>query len=111
MAKIADAVFTGGSGTKYNFEVYTVGQEFNAVGAVYVFTTRILNQQQRRGVHTFAYVGQTGDLSERFDNHHKAQAINNCNPNCICVHVENNEHSRLAIERDLIAGHTTRCND
>jgi predicted GIY-YIG superfamily endonuclease len=109
MAKIADAVFTGKSGTTYNFQVYPFGQAFNAVGAVYIFTTRTVDALNK-GTHTFAYIGQTGDLSERFDNHHKAVQIKAQNPNCICILVDNNEESRRAIETDMIAGNKTPCN-
>jgi predicted GIY-YIG superfamily endonuclease len=110
MAKIADATFAGVSGAKHTFEVYAVGTTFNAVGAVYIFTKRTL-AQDGTGVHTFVYIGQTGNLSERFDNHHKAQCITNKSPNCICVQVENNEQTRRAIETDLCRAHRTPCND
>jgi hypothetical protein len=108
MAKIATAVFSGKSGNKYNFDVYPFGQAFNAVGAIYIFTTRTV--ANGAGSHRFAYIGQTGDLSERFDDHHKAKDIRAQYPNCICIHVENDEDLRCAIESDLIACNKTPCN-
>src|SRR5258708_38820954 len=108
MAKISTAEFIGKSGNKYSFDVYHFGQAFNAVGAIYIFTTRTVTNGA--GSHVFAYIGQTGDLSERFDNHHKAVAIKAQNPNCICIHVENNERLRCEIKTDLIAGKRTPCN-
>jgi hypothetical protein len=108
MAKIADATFTGASGSKYTFGVYPFGTTFKAVGAVYTFTVRTV--ANGKGTHSFIYIGQTGDLSERLDDHHKAICIKRNNPNCICVHADSNEKSRLAIETDLIAGNQTLCN-
>jgi hypothetical protein len=108
MGKIADATFTGASGKKYSFEVYPFGTTFTAVGAVYAFTVRTVSKG--KGTHSFVYIGQTGDLSERFENHHKAKCITKNNPTCICVHGDSNEKSRLDIEADLLAKNTTLCN-
>jgi predicted GIY-YIG superfamily endonuclease len=109
MAKIADATFSGSTG-KYDFEVYPWGTGFRNVGAVYIITSRVADATGK-GMHTFIYIGQTGDLSERFDNHHKAKCFTKNGVTHVCVHLESNEKSRLAIERDLIAGHKTPCND
>jgi predicted GIY-YIG superfamily endonuclease len=107
--KIADATFSGSTG-KYAFEVYPLGTDFKNVGAVYIISRRSVDAQGKC-THTFIYIGQTGDLSERFDNHHKAKCFKNNKADCICVHFNSNEKSRLAVESDLIAGNSTPCND
>ena len=108
MSRIADAEFTGKSGS-YSFGVYPWGTDFTAIGAVYVITKRTADADTK-GTHHFIYLGQTADLSERFDNHHKASCFTKNGANCICIHLEGNEKTRLAIESDLIAGNDTPCN-
>jgi hypothetical protein len=80
MAKLADAAFSGSTG-KYDFEVYPLGADFKNVGAVYIISRRTVDAQGK-GTHTFIYIGHTGDLSERFDDHHKAQCFKKNNANC-----------------------------
>jgi hypothetical protein len=109
MGKIADATFTGRSKKNYDFAVYAWGTEFKALGAVYVITQRTVTDN--KGIHKVIYFGQTGDLSERFDNHHKASCFKKNGVNCICILLESNEKTRLAIESDLIDGNDTLCND
>jgi predicted GIY-YIG superfamily endonuclease len=108
MAKTADATFSGSTG-KYAFEVYPWGTGFKNIGAVYIITSRTVDATGK-GTHTFIYIGHTGNLSERFDDHHKAQCFAKNGVTHICIHLDSNEQSRLAIERDLIAGNKTPCN-
>jgi hypothetical protein len=110
MAKIADADFEGDSGSKYSFIVYPFGQAFKAVGGVYIVTKRTV-KSDGGGSHDFIYIGQTGDLSARFDDHHKAECFKKYGANCICVHVSSDESQRFEIETDLCRHHSTRCND
>lgn len=109
MAKIADANFTGKSGQTYSFQVYAWGTGFKSLGAVYAITKRVVTNG--KGHHTFIYFGHTGDLSERFDDHHKDNCFTRNDVNCICILLESNEATRLAIETDLIRAHNTPCND
>lgn len=69
MSKIADATFSGESGS-YEFEVYSINTPFNAVGAVYIFTKRTVDPSGR-GTHAFLYIGQTESLADRIPNHEK----------------------------------------
>lgn len=101
MAKIADATFNGKSGTGYSFAVYSLGTEFKALGAVYIITKRSSDSITGKFSHSAIYVGQTGDLSTRFIDHHKDQCFTKNDANCICILVENGEKARLAIETDL----------
>ena len=105
MAKLGTITFTGVSGIRYTFEIFAWGQAFNPIGAVY-FITKCDGQ----GNHTSIYVGQTRDLSERFDNHHKASCFQRHGANRICVLVEGQEKRRLEIETDLIRSYHPPCN-
>ena len=91
---------TGRSGKTYTFTEYPIGTEFKSLGAVYMF----LNGRAT------VYVGQTEDLSERFDDHHKADCIRRHGATVICVLVVSGEAERLAIERDLLANYPWPCN-
>ena len=109
MAKIADATFTGKTGN-YSFEVFPTDTSFNAVAAVYVFTKRNVGSDGK-GTHTLLYIGQTDSLKNRIPDHEKWACANRNGVNCICVHRDDDEKSRLAKEADLRAGHNTPCND
>lgn len=108
-AKIADAEWTGESGAKYNFAIYPFGTDFKAVGAVYIVTKRTV-KSDGGGNHNFIYVGQTGDLSTRFDDHHKAACFKKNGANCICIHLNGKESQRLDIETDLVMHYNPPCN-
>lgn len=107
MDKIGTLPLTGKSGTKYSFEVYPMDQDFKPIGGVYAITRR----QKLDHTHDVIYVGQTSDMSTRFDNHHKADCFNENNANCICVHTDDSEASQLRKEKDLIKKYSTPCND
>ena len=93
----------GASARTYEFEVYPWGTAFNQVGAVYAVL-----QSRTDGL---IYIGQTGDLTERFDNHHRAACFTRNGKTHIGVHVESSDLRRRAIEADLIAGYpNTPCN-
>lgn len=100
MTKIGTIVFTGVSGKKYEFNIYPWGTDFTEnYEAVYFITRREANNDGGYS-HTRIYVGQTEDLSIRFDNHHKQTCFDKYNKNCVCVFGEKNEKTRLEIEKD-----------
>jgi hypothetical protein len=99
----------GASGRSYTFYVYDAGTEFNPASGVYVVTCAKPNQNGGH-THTILYVGQTGDLSERFDQHHKAASCRQNGANRVCAMIERDEQTRLAIERDLVAAYKPPCN-
>ena len=109
MKKIGTLTLTGASGTKYAFDVYPYGTEFNAIGAVYYISKRT-EKADGTGSHDKIYIGETGDLSERFDNHHKEPCFKMHSANCISIHQESNENKRLIIEEDLIDAYNPPCN-
>jgi predicted GIY-YIG superfamily endonuclease len=109
MAKLGNLEIVGQSGTKYSFEVYPYDTSWKEIGAVYLVTKRTA-KLDGSGTHTFIYVGQTDNLKERHENHHRADCFTRHGMNCLCVHVEQNEKTRLAIEADLLAAHNWPCN-
>ena len=110
MAQIGSMNITGQSERKYNFGFYPMGEAFKAIGAVYVITKRVEKSDGSR-THTFIYVGETGDLSTRFDDHHKQDCFDEHNANCIGVHIDGAKQSRLDKEQDLLAARNWPCND
>ena len=109
MSKLSNIEIAGKSGSKYSFGVYPYDTTWKEIGAVYVVTKRTV-QPNGSGTHDFIYVGQTDNLKERHTGHHKADCFTRRGANCLCALVEESEETRLAIETDLIAGHTWPCN-
>ena len=98
--------WSGKSGAKYSYQVFVMGTTFNANAGNYIFTKR-----NAQGNHTPIYIGQTGDLSERFDGHHKMPCIKQNGATHICVHTSSsNKKERLTEENDLINIFSTSCN-
>jgi len=109
MSKISDVTFAGGSGTEYKFQAYTTDTRFKDVGAVYIFSKRVVGSNG--GTHTPRYIGQTDSLSDRIPSHEKWPCVEKNGGNCICVHVDSDEDSRLDKETDLRAAFDTSCNE
>jgi hypothetical protein len=97
----------GQSGRKYKYWIYELGTTFKQVPGNYIFA----RETEPR---TFGpiYIGETGDLSERFDNHHKMPCIRKNGATHICAHESSaNEKERKAEEADLLAYWSPICND
>lgn len=110
MVKIGTLTLTGASGTKYAFNVYPYDTEFKAIGTVYYISKRT-EKADGTGSHDKIYIGETGDLVERFDNHNKEPCFFMHSANCISIHQESNENKRLIIEEDLIDAYNPPCNE
>jgi len=95
----------GASGLEYTFQVHAWGTPFNAVAAVYIVLRKDGTLKQA------LYIGQTSDLSQRFENHHKSVCFDRNGKTHIAVLPEPSEQRRLAMEADLINGYRTPCND
>jgi predicted GIY-YIG superfamily endonuclease len=95
---------TGDSGDEYVFEVHALGADLDAVGAVYAVTRKEGNE------HVVLYVGHTGDLSDRFNNHQKSECFDDNEADCLCVHRDGNKKSRLKKESDLMSRYRPTCN-
>ena len=106
MAAEDKVTVTGQSESKYEFEVYCWGTSFNPIGAVYLVLKKL-----PAGNYNILYIGQTGDLSERFDNHHQAACFTRNGKTHIAVRVESSEQKRLSTETDLIRNYQTSCNN
>ncbi len=111
MAKLGTLTLTGASGQKYDFEVYAFDTQYNQVACVYAVTRREEKGEGEGYSHTVIYVGQTDDLSERFDDHHKADCFTRHRANAIGVHQDGDEKSRRAKEAGLIKAYNPPCND
>lgn len=100
MSNIGNVNAQGRSGNRYSFQVFTLDTSFKSLPGVYLFL---------RG-NSPVYVGETGDLSCRFDGHHKAPEIQRCGADRIAVMVESSDERRLSIERDLLGNYKWPCN-
>lgn len=105
MAAEDKVTVSGKSGVTHEFEVYRWGTTFNSVGGLY-----LVLKKQPTGKYGLLYVGQTGDLSERFDNHHKQTSFDRHGKTHIAVKGEGAEKKRLSIESDLIQNYQPVCN-
>jgi len=109
MAAVGNLTLTGASSASYTFEIYPWNTPFNPVAAVYVVTKGFLAKDGGFR-HSILYVGETGSLSERFANHHKADTMQRHQANHITVLLERNPEIRLRIEADLIDAYNPPCN-
>ena len=109
MTKLATLTLTGASGREYAFNVYPFNTQFAEVAAVYAVTKRY-KKSDGAWAHEVEYVGQTSNLPERFEDHHKAGCFTRHGANCVCVHRDDNEASRLVKEADLIEAYDSPCN-
>lgn len=107
----------GMSGTNYIFNVYgftrfsDLSDAFNSIPALYAFTRRFPNSVMSF-THDLVYVGETGNLSTRFNNHHKQECIVRSNANCICIHsFHGSQMERLAAEADILNALDLPCNE
>lgn len=104
-ARQAESVtFGGASGAKYSFEVHRWGTTFAAVGAVY----GVLRWDA--GSYRLIYVGETSDLSSRFDNHHRAPCFDRHHKSHLAVMAQGNADRRRAIEADIRQHYNPPCN-
>jgi len=99
-------VWVGKSGEKYIYTIYTIGASFNEVPGNYVFAKKTIEN-----TFTPIYIGETEDLSERFDNHHKMPCIKRNLASHITVHKSSpSAATRKAEEQDLIDNYDKVCN-
>jgi hypothetical protein len=109
MAKLANIELTGKSGTKYAFAAYPRTDTFKALGAVYFMTKRTIDTAGT-GTHTWVYVGETSDLSDRPLNHERKDCFDKQRANCVLLYLEEDRTKRLNIETDLRQAYNPPCN-
>ena len=96
----------GASGATYGYWVYPIGTPLKAEGGNYIFA-----KETRPGSWAPAYVGQTSNLAERFEDHHKKWCIKQHGATHIHAHLNAKERERLVEEADLIKNWHPPCND
>ena len=98
----------GISGKKYKYWIYDIGYDkFDPVPANYIFT-----KEPKPRTHEPIYIGETEDISERFDYHHKIDCIRRNGATHIHAHKSNSDKEiRCLEESDLINKWKPICND
>lgn len=99
------AIWSGATGNKYTYGVYTPNTQWNDAPGNYIFAGIV-------GTSWVAlYVGQASSFRDRFSNHEKwAEAVRN-GATHVHAHVNNSgESARIAEEYDLIRSNQPHCN-
>ena len=106
----------GIDGEKYLFNVYEydnfddLDNCFKAIPAIYAFSHRYKDIENKYK-HHLIYLGETGDLSQRFQNHHKKECINKRKGNCIWIYVTSeDENIRKSEEKNILDFNDFPCN-
>lgn len=101
---------TGRSGRSYPLTFFPKGTRFKPIGGVYVAINRPSTlayafppPNSLGNGFTAQYVGQTSDLSQRPEHHHREMSFALVGVSHFAVLVEHNEQYRRQIEADLIA--------
>jgi predicted restriction endonuclease len=98
----------GASGREYKYWIYDIGYDkFDPVPANYIFT-----KETESRTHKPIYIGETGDITERFDYHHKIDCIRRNGATHINAHKSSSDkETRCKEETDLINKWHPICND
>lgn len=105
MAKLPTIIWTGKSGKQYRYWIHRLPPNFKADSANYIFAKETPNTW------VAVYVGETSDLSERFDNHHAMPCIKRNGATHIHVHTTpGGAQRRRDEEADLITQWNPTCN-
>ncbi len=107
----------GQSGKEYVFSLYLfdsfedLKSAWENFPALYLFTQRYSSNGAY--YHNYIYLGETGDLSTRFDSHHKEQCIIKHQSNCIGIYknVPQDETKRKEVEKDILMANDFPCNE
>lgn len=112
MAKYGNITFSGKSGEKYCFHAWPLETRFKSLGGVFFVTKRVYkNKTYDRACHEPVYIGETSNLADPFGTQSQLDCFKKHGGNCVCVYVAANEERRRSVEQDLIAGHSTSCNE
>ena len=99
--------WTGKSRREYTYWIYKIGTSFGKSPANYVFAKETSPETLLA-----IYIGETEDISQRFDNHHKMPYISRNGATHICGHKSSEDKKvRCEEESDLISNHHPVCND
>ncbi len=99
-----DHTMTGKSGLRYGGTLNRLSANFNDVACVYVILT---------SEHKTVYVGETGELATRLQNHHKRSCWSEKGASYVFVHLQplSTEANRQQVEADILANYHFPCND
>lgn len=107
MMNFQPTIWAGVSGREYEFTIFPWPAVLPSYGGIYIFgrsemsvVPALLGQNGSTVMRTI-YIGQTSDLSERFDHHHAMPRIRAAGPTHIMVHYRSDETARFMIEADL----------
>jgi len=105
---IGSAVFRGKK-DRYDFNVFALDENFEAVPAVYIISKR-KTDRLKKGHHALICIGETDSISDEIKRHRKGKCVKKHQANVISILPEANEKKRLKIETDLKAAHAVVCN-
>lgn len=95
----------GLSGNEYTYYIYDMPGSFKAQPGNYIFCKIVNNEWVP------IYIGETSDLSDRFENHHASSCIINSSVTHIHAHLtKGGKQVRLDEETDLRQNFDTPCN-
>ena len=100
------ANWIGASGNRYTYYVSKRPANFTDTrGGNYIFC--FVNSSKKWEA---VYIGETGDLSDRFDGHHALRCIDQHGATHIHAHTNTSRDVRRAEEADLIDNYSPPCN-
>jgi hypothetical protein len=107
MADELTILWDGKSGKEYKYWIYEIGHPMKAVPGNYCFA-----KETNPNTWTPIYFGETEDLSERFDHHHKIDCLRRNGSTHIHTHTSSaGKEVRCEEETDLINRWTPPCNN
>lgn len=108
MAKISNALFKGGSGEQYRFEVYTLDTVFRSgVGGIYVFARRY--KLGEGFTLDPIYINIKDDFSTLVGYHPKQTCIEQQGGNCKCIYTTDDDDRKEYIMADLLDFYQPPC--
>lgn len=96
---------SGKSKRTYKFDLYPKSYSWNSVAGVYL----VLRQSMSK--YDPIYIGETSDLGDRFQNHHKRTCFERNGWTHLGFLHEKNLKKRRAIESDILGNYKWYCND
>ncbi len=100
-------LWEGASGMKYKYWIHRLPSNFKAAAGNYIFAEEI-----NPNIYEPAYIGETGDLAERFDDHHAMPCIKRARATHIHVHTTaGGIQTRRDEASDLIKKWQPTCNE
>lgn len=104
--KTLSIVLTGQSGREYRYWIYELPPTFGDAPGNYAFAKRTTS-----GKWAIIYIGETENLSDRFDNHHAMPCAKRQGATHIFAHkTEGGKSERVTEETDLVRKYSPPCN-